>query len=68
VAVDEINKLVAFAPAQVADDGDILDLFFGKFTVSPVDLGKGVSSIDKEYPVILFGPVEKPQGGRQGAV
>src|SRR3990167_6471575 len=65
VAFDQFYKSRPVALVQFANDGNVLDLFFGKFAVGTVDLGEDVAGVDKQDLVVSFGLVEKPQGGRQ---
>ncbi len=64
--MNQLDKFIPIAPVQTADNGDILYLLFGKFTVRPVNLGENIAGINKQDAVIFFGFIKKPESSGQG--
>src|SRR3972149_10194536 len=64
VSVNKFNKFTPPTFVELADDGDILNLFIREFAVGAVDLSKDIAGINEENAVVCLGLVEEPERGR----
>src|ERR1051326_5279280 len=65
VAIHQLHEFFPSSFVKLANDGDVLNLFFRELAMRAIDLSKDVSRIDEKNAVVGLGAIEEPERCRQ---